>query len=238
MQVGHGPATAFVTIINPASTPAAGVGIKLGTAIPATLTYQTTDPATNVVTGTASVPADIPAGLFQTYIVSVTPTGSVPATEVAFLYAGENTLGPTATLTGINTLLLSASFIAIPDIVALAATITHDGVTNIQNGSGAFAVATVNVGASALITVSADTGAAALPVSLFVCRTDANGTCMAQAAPSVTVQINANETPTFSVFAAASGAIPFDPATNRAFVRFRDAGNVIRGGTSVALRTL
>jgi len=238
-QVGHVPATAFVTIINPASSPATGVGIKLGSVIPANLSFQTTDPATNLVTGTPGVPADIPAGGFQTYVIAITPTGSVPATEVPFLFAGENTLGPTATLVGINTLLLSASFTAIPDVVALAATITGDGITNIVNGSGAFAVATVNVGAGASITVSADTGSANLPVGLFVCQTDpANGQCISALIQSLTVPINANETPTFTVFAAASGAIPFDPAANRAFVRFKDAGNVTRGSTSVALRTL
>ena len=31
--------------------------------------------------------------------------------------------------------------------------------------------------------------------------------------------------------------MPFDPAANRIFVRFKDAGNVTRGSTSVALRT-
>jgi hypothetical protein len=53
--------------------------------------------------------------------------------------------------TGLNTLLPSASTTPVPDIVALAATAQNDGILHITGtmGSNAFAVTTVNVGASA-----------------------------------------------------------------------------------------
>jgi hypothetical protein len=122
----------------------------------------------------------------------------------------------------------------------LEATSTNDGIVNIggTNGTGAFAVATVNLGASGSITASADTGAATLPVNISLCQTDpANGQCISGIGPSVTTQINANATPTFGIFVQGNGTVPFDPAANRVFVRFKDTGGVIRGSTSVAVRT-
>ena len=55
-------------------------------------------------------------------------------TEVAFTLSGTKTV-PVSTLTGLNTLLLSASSGPVPDIMALAATTTHDVVVNISNVS-------------------------------------------------------------------------------------------------------
>jgi hypothetical protein len=49
--------------------------------------------------------------------------------------------------------------------------------------------------------------------------------------------INAGATPTFGIFVQGAGNVPFDPALNRIFVRFTDAGNVTRGSTSVAVMT-
>ena len=104
--------------------------------------------------------------------------------------------------------------------------------------SESFAVATANVGASGAITASADTGGASLPVALFICDTDASGNCSTPPDVSVTTDIGANETPTFSIFVNGSGVIPFDPAHNRIFVRFKDGGGVTRGSTSVAVQTV
>jgi len=139
---------------------------------------------------------------------------------------------------GLNTLLLSASVSPVADIVALAA--SNGGIVDIPGvgGTGAFAVATVNVGASGSITASADTGSATLPVNIFLCQTNpATGQCISAIGPSVITQINANATPTFGIFVQGGGNVPFDPAANRIFVRFKDAGGVTRGSTSVAVRT-
>jgi len=99
-------------------------------------------------------------------------------------------------------------------------------------------VATTNVGAAGTITVGASTPGVALPVDLFVCQTDpASGACLGSPAASVTLEIATGATPTFAIFAAAQGPIPFDPAVNRVVVAFTEDG-VSRGSTSVAIRTL
>jgi hypothetical protein len=61
------------------------------------------------------------------------------------------------TVQGLNTLLLSASAAPVPDIVGLAATLNNEGIVNIPGeiGTGFFAVATVNLGMGAMITVTA-----------------------------------------------------------------------------------
>jgi aldose sugar dehydrogenase len=238
VQVGT-TATAFATIINAGSVTATACGISLLTSLPATFTYQTTDPATNQVTGAPNTPVNIAAGAAQSYVFALTPSAPVAPTDVQLSFDCTNT-DPASIIPGLDTLLFSASNTPVPDIVALAATTSNDGILNIlgANGAGAFAVATVNVGASGSITASADTGGANIPVNLFVCQTNpGTGACLGSPASTVTATINTNATPTFGIFVQGSGNVPFDPALNRIFVRFKDSGGVTRGSTSVAVRT-
>ncbi len=125
-------------------------------------------------------------------------------------------------------------------MIALGATASNDGIVNIPgaNGTGAFAVATANVGTSASITASADTDAANLPVNITICQTNpASGQCLTEAGTQSQLTIGAGDTPTFSVFVQGSASIPFSPAVNRVFVRFKDSSGIVRGSTSVAVRT-
>lgn len=245
VQVGK-TATAFYVIINAGGTAGAACGLSLGTSIPATFSYQTTNPSTNAVTGTPNTSANIAAnGGSQTYVFAVTPTAPFAPADVPVIAQCDN--NPAAPVwPGINTILLSASATPVPDIIALA--VTLDGIVNLSgaNATGAIAVASVNVGAPAAITVSADTGGAALPVTLTVCQTDpATAACTSAIGPSVTTTINTGATPTFSAFASVNGSasasgngrVPFDPVNNRIYIRFKDADGVTRGSTSVAVRT-
>jgi hypothetical protein len=232
-------ATAFATIINTGQGIAAGCSIAPLTSVPATFVYQTTNPATNQVTGFPNAAANIPAGAAQSFVFAITPTAPIAPTDVQFSFDCANTESAPINV-GLNTLLLSASNTPVPDIVALAATTTNDGIVNIPgtSGTGAFAVATVNVGAIGTITGSADTGNATLPLNIALCQTDpATGQCISAIDSTVTTTINANATPTFGIFVQGNGNVPFDPAANRIFVRFKDGGNVTRGSTSVAVRT-
>ena len=238
IQVGY-TATAFATVLNPGITPAYDCGLGIAGMPVGKFVYQATDPITNAVVGRVNPVLDIPAGGAQTYVIAVTPTAIVEPQQVKLSVKCANHR-PVPEIIGVNTLLLSASATPIPDIVALAATPANDGIVNVPGaaGAGAFAVATVNVGASGSITASADTGSATLPVNISLCQTDpATGQCISAIGSSVTTQINANATPTFGIFVQGTGNVPFDPATNRIFVRFKDGGGVTRGATSVAVRT-
>jgi hypothetical protein len=238
VQVGVA-ATAFATVINTTQAIAVGCSISPLTGIPASFVYQTTDPTTNQVTGSPNTPVNIAAGAAQSFVFAITPIVPIAPTDVRFSFDCSNTeLAPINI--GLNTLLPSASATPVPDIVALAATTTNDGIVNIPgtSGSAAFAVATVNVGATGTITASADTSSTTLPVAINLCETNpVTGDCISGIGPSVTTQINANATPTFGIFVQSNGNVPFDPATNRIFVRFKDSGGVTRGSTSVAART-
>ena len=238
VQVGA-TATAFATMANSGTSGGVTCSIALATNIPAAFKYQTTNPATNQPTGTPNSPVNIGAGGFHTFVISITPNGAFPPTDVAFNFSCANAVSAPV-LSGLNTLLLSASTTPTPDIVALAATIGNTGIANVQGpNGGVFAVATVNVGASGQITASADTGSANLPINLSICQTTpATGICLGSPSSSVTTQIDAGQTPTFAIFLAGTGPIiPFDPANNRIVVRFKDAGGATRGATSVAVRT-
>jgi hypothetical protein len=238
VQVGS-PATAFATIINADSNMATGCAISPSASIPATFTFQTTDPATNQLTNSPNTSVDIPAGAAQSFVFALTPTAPMAPTDVQLSFDCANT-DPAPVISGLNTLLFSASATPTPDIMALVATPSGDGIVNIPgtNGTGIFAVATVNMGSGDTITVSADTGGAALPVNVFICQTDPkSGVCLSPPDSSVTTTILSNETPTFGVFVAAQEDISFFPEINRIFVRFKDSGGVTRGLTSVAVRT-
>jgi hypothetical protein len=238
VQVGA-TATVFATLINSSSVPATGCGVAPITPIPAGFHFQTTSSATNQVTGGLDVPVDIPAGAAQSFLLSATPTSTLAPTDVQLSFDCTNT-EPAPVNVGLNTLLLSGSTSAVADIVALAVTPTGDGIVNIagSTGTGVFSVASVNVGAAASVIVSADLGGASLPLTLTLCETNpATGACTSVLASSVATVIAAGATPTFAVFATASGDVPFNPTANRIFVRFRDGGNAVRGATSVAVRT-
>ena len=196
VQVNH-TATAFATIL------ATGTGTATGCAITPTnapagtaFSYQQTN-ASNVPIGTPNTPATIPAGGFQTFIFALTPSVPFPAADLRFSFDCTNT-APAPDTPGVNTFLLTSTSAPGPDIVALGATVTHDGIANIPGatGTGFFSVATVNVGAGASITATVDTGGAALPVVLTLCQTNpVSGQCINPTVPgsSVTVQINAGQ---------------------------------------------
>ncbi len=237
-------ASFFGTILNAGpGTTAHGCRIAPITVLPGppVFTYQTTD-ASNVPTGTPNTPVDILSGTGQTFVFTFQPSVAFPQTQVQLSYDCDNT-NPAPIAPGVNTVALLAANDPVPDIVALAATNPNDLILRIPTplpNAAAFGVATVNVGAGGSITASADTGGVSLTgVTVTICETTGQpgGACIATPSASVTTQIDANETNTFSIFvsANASANVAFLPATNRIQVHFTGGGG--GGGTSVAVCT-
>lgn len=241
VQIGTVPATIFSTMINAGSVTATDCRITPVEFLRAGFSYQTTDPATNAPTGTVDTPVDIAAnGGLQTFVLTLTPQEAFEQ-DVEFAFACTNSAFA-GTIPGVNTLFLAASTTPVPDVIALASTPSGDGILTLPGsfGANAFAVATVNVGSQGIITASPDTGSSTLPLDLFICETNSTtGQCLTTPAASVTTTINANATPTFTIFANGRGdLIPLDPANNRIHVRYKDAANETRGSTSVAVESL
>ena len=241
-SVGLGsPATIFATLINAGSTALSGCGVSLSGAAPAGLSlgYQTTDPATNALTGTPNTPVSLAGGgAYQTFFLSFQGTApfTAPALPIVFDCTGSPAAGD---IPGVDTIDLVMSSTPVADIIALAATPTSNGVVAMpKGGAGAFAVASINIGATAAITVSVDTGNAVLPLGATICQTDpTSGQCLQPAAATVALNFAGSTAPTFSVFLQSSGAIAFAPAAARVYVRFEDASGGLHGSTSVAVET-
>jgi YVTN family beta-propeller protein len=240
VQIGT-TATVFATVLNTGAAALDNCRILLPSSAPAgmSLVYETTDPATNAITSGPNPLVSIPGNGAQTFVLAFQGTDATLDPGQPLLDVCDGTTYAPITL-GLNTVDLQFSATPIPDVIVLAATVQNNGIVEVPLSSqqeGAFAIASDNIGAPATLTVSADTGAATLPVTVTLCQTTADGQCQAPPAPTVTLDDATDATPTFSVFVAASGAIPLAPGTARIFVRFLDGGGVSHGSTSVAVET-
>ena len=227
-------ATIFNTVINAGLETAYGVTLSMSPTPVGTFVYQQTDCATNAIIGTPNPSLVLAPGGVLCYVLSFTPSATFSATSVHIQAQAIN--GPsTNLLTGINTWLLRATDTLGPDIIALTTTTDFHQVS--CSGANAFAVALSNVGAAATgdITVTANTGSATLPLSISISETDpATGAVIGD---HILQSVGAGENRTVAVFVTFNGCISFDPAVNRIFIEFRDAGNNVVGSTSTAVST-
>jgi len=237
VELGN-PATIFATMMN-TGTPAldnCSISLLAGSPAGLTLDYQTTNPATNALTGSPDVPVTIAGNGQQSFVISFHGTSAFSAPAMPLDFDCDGT--PMAAIVpGVDTVDLVMSSTPIADIIALSATPTNNGIIEVPvGGAAAFAVASINLGVTTPITVAADTGAATLPVSLTICETNSTtGQCFATPAASVSLSFAGDMEPTFSIFLDASGTIAFAPATSRVFVRFKDVTGGLHGSTSVAI---
>ncbi len=232
------PATVFATMLNSGGADLANCAIGLGSSAPdgLSISYQTTDAASNTPTGTANTPVAIPAGGSQSFLLGFVATSAAadPGQALSF---GCDGVPAAPVVPGVNTVDLDFAAAPTQDIITASATAPQPGTVMVPvGGAGAFAVATDNVGIAGTLTASVDTGAATLPLAATLCPTDPKtAQCLQPPAASFQQSFAAGATPTFSIFLTASGPIDFLPATNRVFVRFKDAAGVTHGSTSVAV---
>ena len=243
VQVGK-PATAWAAVINAGQETARQVGVSLATDnFPATFLYQTSDGMGNLV-GSANTPVDIAPGAVQYFIIAVTPTeatGIFGGPELSFTFQGINT-PPAPVNPGLNTLRVSAASDPPMDLIAIAATCpSDDGMPLTLNvppgGTGAFAIAVINVGAKGTAWIFGPN----------VCRTNPQtGQCLTPPSIDRPVDLDTGEVATFSLFVSDDGHRPipsFDPASHRFVVRFYSQSffnhhipGFVLGETSVAYR--
>ena len=143
-----------------------------------------------------------------------------------------------SSIAGINTFRLQGSSTPTADVIAISATETGGGIVDLASGIGAFALGSFNVGADETMIVRprSDTD-----VILNICQTDtATGLCINPTvpAPFTEVFVANGATPSFGVFVSERSNVAFDPANNRVIVEFFDGNGTVRGGTSVAVRSL
>lgn len=230
------PATAFATVLNPDDVIAEGCTIAPTTGVDASFFFQTTDAATNALTGVLNEPVDIPAGGSQSFLIGLTPNSDFAATPVEFAFTCSTGTAPSAF--GINTLLLSGNTELVADVIGVAVTPSLDGIVNLPRDGlfGVIALATTNVGAQATITAEPLDGVG-LDGFLLICETNQDtGACLLDPAASTTGLLEADGTRTYSVFANSNTAVTLDPTNLRIPVQFSDEFGNIRGSTSVAVQ--
>jgi Subtilase family len=246
--VGGPPMTIFMSVVSRATTPAQGCRVAEQVGAPATLAYRELDANRQLVDGPNSPMFDLPAGGSVNLVIALTPTSTTSADGYVFRPQITCENANLTEIVGVNTVQISIGLAPVPDLVSIGATVSGDGVIRIPttgNRINFMSAAALNIGSGdgsgnadqATITMSADTGSATLPVTIQVCETGTNGACLAARSSSVTSVFNGTTARTFAVFVRINeGAfIPFSPANNRVFMRFRDANGVLRSSYSAAV---
>ena len=208
-----GPVTYFASAINSGSETLTNCRPIPGNFPAANFGYQTVD-ANNQLTGSPNTPVNIQAGATQGFLLSYTPG----ATPYAGLVDGriscdERESQYTPYLSGT---LAIENGVQIPDIVAISATPSGDGVIrlNRMGGAGVMAVAAVNIGVAGQVSVTPQSLGTFPGLATFeVCETDTSAQCIGARASSLTVNFGANQVRTFAVFARGNSQtnIPFYP---------------------------
>ena len=232
VQVGD-RATVFASVINTSPAELTGCSVTPLTRVPADFSYQITD-ANNALLASPNTPFAIAASASQSLLLTFKPDDDFDPVDVFLQFECDERVSAASNL-GLNSVLLSADNAPVADVIGLTTVVNLPAETDTTS---LFAVGSANVGAAGEITVTVDDGGAGLPVELGLCETAAEtGACKNAASESVTLTYDELSTRSFAIFVTPRGPVDPDPAKNRLFVRFTDAGGMPRGATSTAIFT-
>ena len=224
---------------------------------PACPGFSPRSPATNTPVGAFNAPVDIPAGQSRTFVFAVASqasglgdptTGGPVRFQCANVFFAPEKLANSFALTSVGT-------VGVADMISTGVTARNDGIVNVLPGTGgAFAVATVNIGAAAAIRARPfyarpfGEDDPAKQFTAFICETDlTTRTCVNGLTPTVESTAVPNVPRTFAVFVLRPTVDPgFDPGQRRMFVEFEQFSPpdffgtnpipILVGSTSVAPR--
>lgn len=234
-------ATVFATVINAGTQTLSGCRVIKTGSDDVSIDFQTTDSATNALTGASNTPFSLGPGAAQSLLVSFGSLRTFRG-EVGPVIACEG--GATSPIiSGLSTVNLAFVDQPAPDIIPIALTASGDGVVRLPagDGSGALVLAAVNIGAPqqvAVRPVGQMRTAAGFVGSLLVCETNASAQCLEPPEPYIDVQFDTNVPRTFSVYVTGVNGpeVVFDPAANRVNVEFLyDWDRKLTGRTGAAV---
>ncbi len=221
------PGTIFVEFVNSGDETAINCRIAKPFGPPIDLAYQALD-AGGALTGTADTPADVAAGAAQRFLVTFTATAAFEG-RIHLNYRCDNSTP--FVFEDVNDLFLTASAGDPPDLIAIFATPSGDGVMRIDTAGGAQAAggAVVNIGSgggSAMVDVTPTFGDfdEGLGVTLSICETNpVTAACLAPPTPAITMDVGSTAK-TFTVIAVANAGLgaPLFPEYIRISVVFSD----------------
>ncbi len=224
-----GSATVFAVFVNSGDQTATNCRIAppfFGSP-PISLAYQALDVSGNLI-GAPFTPTDVPAGASQRFLVTITANAAFEGRLRLFFQCD----GLVALVfEDVNDLFFTATVGTPPDLIAIFATPSGDGVFRVDTAGGIAAAggAVINIGsggAETPIEVTPTFGSfdGVLGATLSICETDpASGACLAAPTPTVQMSIG-GAAKTFSVFVIASDNLgaPLFPEYIRVSVVFSD----------------
>lgn len=197
------PITIFASIINagPSTAQNCMIGLENDTdnggrnPFGLSLNYQAFEADNATPAAGQNIPVNIAVDASQAFVLEISSTSVFNDTPIYFTFTCDGGATQAPVYEGVNTLLLTQASSPVPDIITIGVSPTNDGIIHIPSlGSGEImAVAALNIGAGysqpatvgakpagandADVFVFPEDGVLNLPLTAFICETDASAVC-------------------------------------------------------------